>query len=118
MTQLVTMAVVRVRRRFPASEFCVSVILVVGIVLLGFTGILELTWPQQLVLGLLTDPARNLDGPQLELVPCHPDADVCVGVLDLPLRVLENRDHGEVLSRSRLSMELAGWLLHVPASHR
>ncbi len=32
-------------------RFC---ILVGGIVLLGFTGILELTWPQQLVLGLLT----------------------------------------------------------------
>jgi cellulose synthase (UDP-forming) len=30
------------------------VILVVGITLLGFTGVLELTWPQQLVLGLLT----------------------------------------------------------------
>src|SRR5580698_8422307 len=30
------------------------VILVVGLVLLGFTGILELTWPQQLVLGILT----------------------------------------------------------------
>ncbi len=30
------------------------VILVAGIVLLGFTGVLELTWPQQLVLGLLT----------------------------------------------------------------
>src|ERR1700685_4467309 len=29
-------------------------ILVAGIVLLGFTGVLELTWPQQLVLGLLT----------------------------------------------------------------
>jgi cellulose synthase (UDP-forming) len=32
-------------------RFC---ILVGGIVLLGFTGILELTWPQQLVLGILT----------------------------------------------------------------
>jgi len=30
------------------------IILVVGITLLGFTGVLELTWPQQLVLGLLT----------------------------------------------------------------
>jgi cellulose synthase (UDP-forming) len=30
------------------------VILIVGIILLGFTGVLELTWPQQLVLGLLT----------------------------------------------------------------
>ena len=30
------------------------VILVAGIILLGFTGVLELTWPQQLVLGLLT----------------------------------------------------------------
>ncbi len=30
------------------------VILVGGIVFLGFTGILELTWPQQLVLGILT----------------------------------------------------------------
>ena len=30
------------------------VILVAGITLLGFTGVLELTWPQQLVLGLLT----------------------------------------------------------------
>ena len=30
------------------------VILVAGLILLGFTGILELTWPQQLVLGLLT----------------------------------------------------------------
>jgi cellulose synthase (UDP-forming) len=32
-------------------RFC---ILITGLVLLGFTGILELTWPQQLVLGLLT----------------------------------------------------------------
>ena len=30
------------------------IILVSGIILLGFTGVLELTWPQQLVLGLLT----------------------------------------------------------------
>src|ERR1700729_2440489 len=32
-------------------RFC---IIVCGIVFLGFTGVLELTWPQQLVLGLLT----------------------------------------------------------------
>ena len=32
-------------------RFC---ILLGGIVFLGFTGILELTWPQQLVLGILT----------------------------------------------------------------
>jgi cellulose synthase (UDP-forming) len=29
-------------------------IVVVGVIFLGFTGVLELTWPQQLVLGLLT----------------------------------------------------------------
>ncbi|WP_158794114.1 UDP-forming cellulose synthase catalytic subunit [Granulicella sp. L60] len=31
-----------------------SLILVCGVFLLGFTGILELTWPQQIVLGILT----------------------------------------------------------------
>jgi cellulose synthase (UDP-forming) len=36
---------------FHILRFC---ILISGLVLLGFTGILELTWPQQLVLGILT----------------------------------------------------------------
>ena len=55
-----------------AKSSGVSGILVAGIILLGFTGILELTWPQQLVLRALVAHRSpgNLDGPQFELALC------------------------------------------------
>jgi cellulose synthase (UDP-forming) len=94
------------------------IILVTGIILLGFTGVLELTWPQQLVLGLLTVLLAIWMDRSSRILPRNADADACVGIHDVSLRVLENRDHDEVLFRSRFDLELARRLLHVPAPDR
>ena len=62
-------------------------ILGIGIFFLVFAGILELTWPQQAVLGLLT-VLLGIWMDQLDLLPGHPNVDALLHGLHLPLRIL------------------------------
>ena len=95
------------------SKILRFLVLASGTFLLCFTGILELTWPQQIVLGILTialviwlDRSSSSYLVTLTLL-------LASMFLDLPLWVLENRHHHQILLRPRLRLEPARRILHL-----
>ena len=86
-----------------------------GLLFLVFAGVLELTWPQQAVLGSADGAAGDLDGPQLDFVPGDADADAAVVLLDVPVWVLAHVDGCQVLLRSGDDVDRAGCVLHLAA---
>ena len=95
-----------------SSKFCVFSFWSAGSFLLCFTGVLELTWPQQLVLGILTMPGR-----------IWMDRSSSSYLVTLTLMLvsmfstfrygyLAYRDDHQILPRPRLRHGAAGRLLH------
>ena len=88
-------------------------ILLGGRLLLCFTGVVELTWPQQIVLGILTVAWSHMAGPQFQLLSGHPHTASRLGLLDLPLWILEICHHSEILRGARYPFGRAGRPLHL-----
>ena len=78
-----------------ALRFCV---IAGGVAFLVFTGILELTWPQQIIARTVDGDAGDLDGSQFQLLPGDADADARLDVLHLPVWLLADCDDVQVLS--------------------
>ena len=94
-------------------------ILVAGIILLGFTGILELTWPQQLVLGLLTVlPQSGWTAVRACTFVTLTLMFVSLGTRRFATGSGGSRPPRKFFLGSGLDMELARRLLHAPAGRR